>query len=368
MVEFTRFVGLDVHKDTIAIAVAEAGREAARALGVIAHDVPTLLKRLSRLGPVEMLQVAYEAGPTGYGLQRRLAAAGIACVVVAPSRTPRRSGDRVKTDRRDAILLAHYLRSGDLQAVGVPDERTEALRDLSRARTAAKRTETVAKHQLGKFLLRHDRRWSGKCNWTASHLAWVAQQAFEQPAQQAVLVDHLHALQEATARVERLTGTIAKLVPGTSIEPLVTALQALRGVQLITAVTLATELGDLKRFRHPRQLMGFVGLVPSESSTGERIRRGRITRTGNGHVRTVLVEAAWAYRLHPSQRGPLARRQAAVSGAVRTISWEAQRRLHGRYRRLAARGKDHRRVVIAVARELATFVWAIGQEPAPLAD
>jgi transposase len=361
MAEFTHYVGLDVSKATIAMAVAR-GREEPVPLGVVAHDRAVVRRRLAALGPPSATLVAYEAGPTGYGLARALQADGFQCQVVAPSKTPRRAGDRVKTDRRDALTLARYLRSGDLVAVRIPDEGVEALRDLVRARADAKKAETVARHHLDKLLLRKDRIYPGKSHWTGLHHEWLQQQRFEHPALQAVLADHLHAVLEAGVRVERLTADIERHVQASPLMPLVIALQALRGVQLVTAATLACELGDLRRFSHPRQLMSFVGLVPSESSSGERVRRGAITRTGNGHVRRVLVEAAWAYRTAPQLSRTIKARQEHVSHAVRRIAWEAQRRLHGRWRRLAGRGKDHRRTIIAIARELAAFVWAIGQE------
>lgn len=367
MVEFTRFVGLDVHQDTIAIAVAGADRSEPRVLATIPHDVPQLLRRLARLGPPQQLLVAYEAGPTGYGLCRRLTAAGITCQVIAPSKTPRATGDKVKTDRRDALSLARFLRSGDLTPIHVPDESIEALRDLVRARDDAKRAEKTAKHHLGKFLLRHDRRYARKTAWSDLHLKWIATLRFEQPAQQRVLEDYLHAVLEASARVERLTHQIEELIPTTSVYPLAKALQALRGFRLVAAATVACELGDLRRFAHPRQLMSFLGLVPSESSSGHSTRRGRITKTGNSHVRRVLVEAAWCYRFAPRSNHEIGQRMAAVSGAVRTIAWKAQHRLHRRYWRLTALRKSPNRMIVAVARELVGFVWAIGQQPQLLA-
>lgn len=365
MAEFTRFVGLDVHKDTIAIAVAQDDRSEPAVLGTIPHDVPRLLRRLQRLGPGVL--VAYEAGPTGYGLCRALLAAGISCQVIAPSKTPRASGDRVKTDRRDAVSLARFLRSGDLTAVHVPDEATEALRDLVRARDDAKRAEKTAKHHLSKFLLRHGRRYDRPTAWSDLHFKWLEQQRFEQPAQQRVLDDYLHAVLEASARVERLTQQIQELIPSTPVYPLAIALQSLRGIKLVAGATIACELGDLRRFSHPRQLMSFLGLVPSEHSSGQSIQRGRITKTGNSHVRRVLVEAAWSYRFPPRANHELGQRLAAVSGAVRTIAWKAQHRLHKRYWALTAARKSPQRLVVAVARELVGFVWAIGQQPQLLA-
>jgi len=368
MVECTRFVGLDVSKAKIAIGIAEAGREEPRGAGCIRHDVPTLLKVLARLGLREHVLVAYEAGPTGYGLARALQRAGYACQVVAPSKTPVRAGDHIKTDRRDALMLARYLRAGELVPVTIPDASVEALRDLVRARLDAKKAHTAVRHQLGKFLIRHDRQYPGRSNWTQQHHAWIAQQRFEHPAQQAVLLDHVHAEHEASERVARLTADIERLAPEAPVADLIVALQALRGVQLVTAATLAVELGDLRRFARPSQLMGYLGLVPRESSSGTRTQRGAITRAGNGHARRVLIEAAWAYRVAPRISRVIAVRQRRVSPPVRALAWKAQRRLHHRWRTLKARGKDHRRVITAMARELAGFVWAIGQQQPLLID
>jgi transposase len=256
-----------------------------------------LLRQLRKLGRI---QCCYEAGPTGFGLQRELARNGIDCIVVAPSLVPQQASNRVKTDRRDAIKLARFLRSGDLTKVHVPEPATEAMRDLERARGAAKRAERTARHQLGKFLLRHDRRYPGKTAWTRMHLDWgIRAQKFEHEAQNRVLVDHLKAVEEASARVESLTKSITELVEEWSLAPLVKALQALRGIRLVRAVVIAAELGDLKRFAKPTQLMGFLGVVPSEHSRGDVKRRGRITKAGNGHVRRILVEEAWAYLSWP---------------------------------------------------------------------
>jgi transposase len=362
--ETVRFVGLDVHADSIAIAVAEPGRGEPAALATIPNDRSTLLKRLRRLGRVKC---CYEAGPTGYGLQRALTAEGIDCVVVAPSLVPTRAGDRVKTDRRDAVKLARFLRSGDLTEVHVPDEATEAMRDLERARDDAKKAERVARHQLGKFLLRHERRYSGKTSWTVKHLEWIRAQHFAHEAQQRVLEDYLRTVEDLSERVERLTKSIVELVETWSLRPLVKALQALRGISVVSATVVAAELGDLARFDSAPKLMGYLGLVPSEHSSGEGRRQGRITRAGNGHVRRILVEAAWAYRFRPRQSRDITLRSAAVSPEVRRIAWRAQERLCAKYRRLTARGKNRNKTTAAIARELAGFIWAIGREPSMLA-
>jgi transposase len=322
--ETVRFVGLDVHADSIAIAVAELGRGEPSGLATIPNDTVMLLKRLRKLGRVKC---CYEAGPTGFGLHRDLAKAGIDCIVVAPSLVPMKAGDRVKTDHRDAVKLARFLRSGDLTEVHVPDAATEAMRDLERARDAAKRAERAARHQLGKFLLRNGRRWPGKTAWTIRHLDWIRAQHFEHEAQERVLEDYLKAVEDNGARVDRLTKSIVELVESWSLKPMVKALQALRGVNVITATVLAAELGDLARFETAPKLMGYLGLVPSEHSSGEGRRLGRITRAGNGHARRILVEAAWSYRFRPRQSKAITARSEAVSPEVRRIAWRAQERL-----------------------------------------
>ena len=358
-----RYVGLDVHKDSIAIAVAEEGRDSAREVGSIPSDWKSLAKQLKRLAEGHRLVVCYEAGPTGFELHRRLVAAGYESEVVAPSLIPRKPGERIKTDRRDAGKLARCLRAGDLTAVYVPEESTEALRDLERARDAAKKAEKTAKHQLGKFLLRQGRRWTGGSNWTQRHMAWIRTQTFEHEAHMRVLRDYLKTLEDATERVERLMSDIEELVETSTLAPLVKALQSLRGVATLSAVVIAAEIGDLRRFHSAGAFMAYLGLVPSEDSTGNSKRRGRITRTGNRHVRRILVEAAWHY-IRPAQMSKTLRaRNAQVSGEVRQIAWQAQKRLHRKFKHLAYdKGKSPQLAVTAVARELAGFVWAIGRE------
>lgn len=357
--EKLRFVGLDVHKDSIAIAVADEGGGEPASLCTIPHDTRVLLKQLRKLGRVKC---CYEAGPTGYGLHRDLKAAGIDCVVIAPSLVPQLAGDRVKTDRRDALKLARFLRSGDLTEIYVPDEATEAMRDLERARDDAKCAERTARQQLGKFLLRHGRKYPGKTTWTKAHLDWIRGQRFEHEAQNRVLVDHLKAVEDGAARVDSLTQSIADLVGSWSRAPLVTALQSLRGISLVSAVVLAAELGDLRRFRKATELMGYLGLVPSEHSSGDSKRQGRITRTGNGHARRIAVEGAWAYRHRPAVTRRIRERSDEASPVVKAIAWKAQERLCSRYRKLQAKGKSKQRTIVAIARELAGFIWAIGQQ------
>ena len=356
------YVGLDVHKDSITIAVARQGREPAETWKTIPYDGVRLRKALKMLVKKgEELRVCYEAGPTGFGLCRRLREAGIHCMVVAPSLVPGKAGDRVKTDRRDARKLAHFLRSGDLTEVYVPDEAVEAIRDLERARDDAKCAERVARHQLSKFLLRHDRHWDGT-TWTVRHRDWIRTQKFAYPAQQRVLEDYLKTVEDLAERVERLTSQVGELVQQTTLAPLVRALQAFRGVSVVSAVTIAAEAGDLRRFATASQFMSYVGLVPSEDSSGKRRRQGAITRCGNGHLRRILVEAAWHYRHLPVMSKELRRRNQGLAPGVQRIAWEAQKRLNQRLYHLIHAGKSVQKAITALARELAGFLWAVGQE------
>ena len=362
-----RYIGLDVHRDSIAIAVAETDGKPAKSLGSVPNDIPGLIKRLLRLGPAESLRCCYEAGPTGLGLARQLIKAGITCDVIAPSLVPVQPGARVKTDRRDSQKLAQYLRSGNLTPIYVLEPATEAIRDLERARDDAKHAERAARHQLSKFLLRHGRWFEGRSTWAPAHQAWLAQQQFDNNAQQDVMNDYRESVEMATARVSRLTERLAERVAAWDKAPLVTALQALRGVDLISAATLVAEVEDFRRFRSASELMSFVGLVPSEHSSGGSRRQGRITRTGNGHVRRILVESAWHYRRQPRMSKAIRERNDRVSAPVRAIAWKAQHRLHKRLNRLMGRGKQPNQAVTAVARELVGFVWAIAREEVLLA-
>jgi transposase len=358
-----KFVGLDVHAETIAVAVAEQDGEV-RSLGVIPNREESIRKLVKKLGPVEQLRCCYEAGPTGYVVYWQLTALGAKCEVVAPTLVPVKSGERVKTDRRDALKLARNYRAGELTAVWVPDAAHEALRDLVRAREAAKKDQLRAKHRLSKFLLRYGRRpASGVKAWTLNYLAWVKKEVhFEQPAQEATLLDYLHEVEHAEARITRLDQAIEKAVKSTpaKMRAVIEALQALRGIAQVAAVTIVAELGEVSRFTRARQLMGYGGIVASEHSSGESSWRGGITKTGNAHLRRVVVEAAWAYRHRPNVGGTLRKRQELVSEEVREIAWKAQHRLHTRYRKLMARGKEKGKVVTAIGRELLGFIWAIG--------
>jgi transposase len=357
------FVGLDVHAETIAVAVAEAGGEV-RSLGVIPNRLESVRKLVRKLGPVEHLRACYEAGPTGYVLYWQLTQLGVSCEVIAPSLVPTKAGDRVKTDRRDAAKLARCHRAGELTAVWVPDADHEALRDLVRAREAAKKDQLKARHRLGKFLLRHGRRPDGIKAWTKSYLEWIKSKVhFDQPALEATLADYLEEVDHVAARIVRLDGAIDEAVRQAPprIRAVIEALQSLRGVAQTTAATIVSELGSLTRFERPRQLMGYSGLVPREHSSGNRVQRGGITKTGNGHLRRVLVEAAWAYQHRPNVSGVILQRQKnlALDEEVKKIAWKAQQRLYKRYTALAARGKNKNQIVTAVGRELIGFIWAI---------
>jgi transposase len=358
-----KFVGLDVHAETIAVAVAEQAGEI-RSLGIIPNREDSVRKMVRKLGAVEDLRFCYEAGPTGYALYWQLIRMGAMCEVVAPTLVPVKAGDRVKTDRRDALKLARNYRAGELTAVWVPDADHEALRDVVRAREAAKKDQLRARHRLSKFLLRHGRRPpTGVKAWTLKYLEWVKREVhFEQMAQEATLLDYLHEVEHAAARIARLDGTITEAVKGAppQMRAVIAALQALRGIAHISAVTVVAELGELSRFARATQLMAYGGIVASENSSGERTRRGNITKTGNAHLRRVVVEAAWAYRHRPAVGATLRKRQETVSEEIKEISWKAQQRLHERYRKLLARGKNKGVVVTAVGRELLGFIWAIG--------
>jgi transposase len=359
----TRYVGLDVHAATIAAAVAEPDG-AVRSLGVIRNRAEDIRRFVKRLGDPKRLKVCYEAGPTGYILYWQLSGMGIACEVIAPTLIPVKSGDRVKTDRRDAEKLARSYRSGDLTAVWVPDAAHEALRDLVRAREAAKGDQLRARHRLQKFLLRRGRRPPETIKpWTAKHLAWVHREVrFDDAAQEAVLVDYIAEVDHARERIRRLEQAIdvaVETAPAT-MRAVIESLQALRGIATMSAVSLVSELGTMSRFAHARQLMGYSGTVSREDSSGSRIRRGSITKSGNAHVRRIVGEAAWSYRYRPSVKGKIRERQKDLSPAVNEIAWKAQHRLHGRYLRLLGKGKPKQQVITAVARELLGFVWAIG--------
>jgi transposase len=361
------YVGLDVHKESISIALAEEGRDGqVRHYGKIAGDLAALDRAINKFQKHRLLHFVYEAGPTGYVIYRHLKSLGFSCKVVAPSQTPRKPGDRVKTDRRDAICLARGERSGDLTHVAVPTPEDEAMRDLVRARQDAKRAETRARQQLSALLLRNGIRYVGKTAWTPAHERWIAKLKLPLPAQQIAFQEYVSAINEAAMRVERLTKQILELLPSWRWAPVVEALQALRGVAQLTAIITVAEVGDFSRFQSPRQLMSYLGLSSCEYSTGSKRKVGEITKAGNSHVRRVLIEAAWAY-CHPARVTPiLQKRLEKQSKRIKEISWKAQLRLCAKYRKLHGRGKPHQQVITAVARELVGFMWAIARELQPV--
>ncbi len=362
MGEGIRFVGLDVHGQTIAVAVAEPDGTVVD-LGIIANRPEGVRRLVKKLGRVEKLRVCYEAGPCGYVLYWQLTSLGVHCKVVAPSLIPKKPGDRVKTDRRDAKKLAQMYRAGVLTAVWVPDADHEALRDLVRAREAAKKDELRARHRLGKFLLRRGcRAPEGVRAWTKRHSEWLSGLRFERVPQEVVFIDYQHEVDHAEQRLVRLERAIDEAVERVpaSQRAVIDGLQALRGVSKVTAVTVYSEVGELSRFARPRLMMGYTGMVSSEHSSGSRILRGAFTKTGNAHLRRVLVQAAWAYCRRPNLSPALKKRQAGLSAEIKEISWKAQHRLYARYRRLVSKGKMPHQAITAVARELVGFIWAIG--------
>jgi len=354
-----RYVGLDVHKEFIVMAVADGSGAPAEVLRRFESSAPQVLAALRKLGPLSALKVCYEAGPTGYGLYRSLRAAGVDCQVIAPALIPKQN-QRVKTDRRDARKLAHFLRSGDLVSVWVPDEQTEALRDLERARDDARLALRRIQQQLLKLLLRNGRVFTeGKEHWTKTHWNWIRRQRFAEESQQRVLADALQTVEQAQARLARLDQDLAECTIGWRLLPLVQNLQAFRGIKLLTAVGVAAEIGDFQRFPTAGKFMAFVGLVPSEQSSGAARRQGRITKTGNRHVRRLLLEAAWQYVGAPATVGPaLAARRRHVPENVVAIADQALRRLRRKAWKMTLCKKPACQIATALARELAGFIWS----------
>lgn len=358
------FVGLDVHKDTITIATAR-GYDEEKHHSTIAHDYDRLGKILKKLDRPENVKVVYEAGPCGYGIYRHLKKLGIECFIAAPSLIPKRPGDRVKTDKRDAKTLVKLFRSQELSMVFVPDQESEAFRELVRAREAAVSDKTRAQQRIKKFLLRNNiHPPQGKRPWTVTYRNWLSSLTFKLEAQHMVFKEFLQAFEETRLRVERLDTLLEKQAPQSNQSDFIAALRGMRGIDTVTAATIASELIDPLRFEHPRKLMSYMGIVPSEYSSGHRKSQGSITKAGNAHLRRVVIEAAWNYNKQPSIGYRLRKRQEGLSAELKDIAWRAQMRLSSRFGRLLARGKPKPKVVVAVARELLAFIWELGQQVA----
>jgi len=355
------YVAFDSSKLRNAVAIAEGGRTGeVRFVGEIENTEAATIRLVQKLAAkYRQLTFCYEAGPTGYGLYRLIRSLGHECLVVAPSLIPRKPGDRVKTNRRDAVALVKLLRAGELTAVWVPDARHEAMRDLVRAREAAVDDLKSKRQQVLSLLLRLGRHYPGKKTWTKMHMNWLAGQKLEHAEQRIVLEEMLLAVRQAAERIARLEAAIAAAVPDWSLAAVVTALMAMRGLDLVSATVFLAEIGDLSRFATARELMGYLGLVPSERTTGDRVKRAGITKAGNRRARRILVECAWSYRHPPRVGRKKLAKVAAAPAAVRDIAWKAQCRLAARYRALTRRGKQPTVVVTAVAREFAGFIWAV---------
>ena len=362
MVKVTKFVGLDVHKDSISVAWCEGGPiQPPMSMGKIPHDVGRLLAKLAPLGKPADVHVAYEAGPTGYGLYRKLRELGYPCIVVAPNKTPRKPGPRVKTDRRDAADLASNLRMGTLTAVAVPDQQTEAMRDLTRYREDVREELQRSRQQVVMFLLRNDRRCPFT-HWTLKHRDWIRSQRFAYECQKQVLEESYQEVVRLEEKLERLEQSIERVAQEhEQFAALFRANQAFRGMRVISSATLIAEANDLRRFATAGEFMSYTGLTSCEYSSGDKVSRGAITKAGNCHLRRILVESAWHARHRPSRSKALLARSTGLPEEVLALAWKAQHRLHERYRRMRARGKEMNVVIIAIARELAGFVWAMGQ-------
>jgi len=365
MEKSTAFVGLDVHKDSIEVAIARNGE--AMHYGRFAGNAAAVDQIARRVGGRgRQVRFVYEAGPCGFWIYRRLRQKGHGCMVVSPSMTPKRAGDRVKTDRRDALNLAQLACAGQLTAIYVPDERDEAIRDLVRAREDSVCVQRQARQRLQALLLRNEIRYNDGSPWTAGHRRWLARIKLPDPAQQIAFEEYVQSIEEADERLKRLAQVIAVQLETWRWRPLVDALQAFRGIQSIHGVRIVAELGDLGRFESPRKLMGYLGLIPSENSSGPRRRQGAITKAGNRSARRAFVEAAHAYRFPARVSRVIANRQGCISREVLDIAWKAQVRLCARFRKLNARGINRNKVTVAVARELCGFVWAVGQIVKPV--
>lgn len=366
---YAAFVGLDVHKETIVWSVAEPGRGEPQFGGEIQNrpgKIAKLVEKLNKQYGGQLLLWCYEAGPCGYVLHRHLLDLGQDCQVVAPSKIPKNAGDRIKTDRRDSMNLARLLRNGDLHPVWVPDLEQESMRDLTRAYGDIKQQQKKARQQLSAFLLRHGCRYTtGRSHWTKSYYRWLEDQKLATPIQQVVLQEYVNCVKEADERLRGMKTLLEKALPEWSMAPLIYSLKALRGINTLAAMIIISELGDISRFESPKQLMGFLGLVPSEHTSGPKRRQGSITLAGNGHVRRVLVESAWCYRFQARKTAHLQRKEAGASDQAKAIAWKAQKRLCGRYRTLTQAGKNTKLVCVAIARELVGFIWDVVRHEMP---
>ena len=357
----TVFVGLDVHKDSIVAAYSvDLGEvQVLGNVGVCDRDIDKLCMRMQSKGA--RVVWVYEAGPCGYGLYRHLTKKGFECTVCAPSRLARKPGDRVKTDRRDAVMLVRTLRNDDLSRVHVPTVEDEALRDLVRAWSAAKQDLRQARQRLKSFLLQHGVRYSGQANWGPAHRRWLSEFVFPAPWSQLAFEEHRRTVEDRLAQCDRLEIALREAAPQWRFAPVIEAIQALRGVQFTAAVGLIAEIGDLSRFDHPRQLMSWLGVTPSEHSSGGSRKLGGITKAGNGYARKVLIEAAWSYRFPAKVSRIIQLRHERLPKPIVDRAWDAQLRLCSRYRKLTARGKHPNVAVVGVARELAGFLWDIAR-------
>jgi len=359
------FIGLDTHKEFSEVVCIPEQREADHTLlGRIASTrqaITKLARRLQAQHPRSTLHFVYEAGPCGFWIYRLLTSLGHICYVVAPSMIPKRPGERIKTDKRDAIKLARLMRANELDPIYVPESDDEAIRDLSRARETACHDLKRAKHQIKSFLLRNFINYSGSTNWGPKHRRWLAELVLPHPAQQIVLQEMIHTLNERTQRLNNLTNELAHIITQWRFYPVVRAIQALRGISLVTASGLIGELGDLTRFDHPNKLMAYIGVVPSEHTSSAKRRLGAITKMGNTRARRLLVEGAHSYRHPPKVSLEMEKRQADLPQEIKDIAWQAQLRLCRRYQRLMHRGKHRNVVVVATARELVGYLWEIIQ-------